>query len=108
MRARTRTLWTLDSIRWKLLYLDSRDRDRVGAVIERLAEIPVPPGAARVPGTRRLYRLSCGEIRVLYVVEEERILVVAVETGPRNLPARLRRRRPAADGDAGPKPPVSP
>lgn len=94
-----RSLWALDPIRWKLLYLDAEDRHRAGRVIDRLATEPTPPGAARVPGTRRLYRVSRGDVRILYVVEAERVVVVAVEQGARNLPARFSRRRDDRDDD---------
>ena len=98
-RGAVRAIWTLDPIRWKLLYLGFRERDRVGALIDGLAKTPLPPGAMRVPGTRRLYRVSSGEIRILYVVEEARILIVAVEQGPRSLPERFRRLRGREGGD---------
>lgn len=87
---RRRTLWALLSVRWKLLELASDERRRVGRVIDRLAETPVPANAGKVRGTRRLYCLAFGEFRILYVVEPERVLVLTVESGRRALPARFR------------------
>jgi mRNA-degrading endonuclease RelE of RelBE toxin-antitoxin system len=98
---RTRSLWALDSVRWKLLYLASDERRRVGRAIDQLAETPVPKRAGRVRGTRRLYCLAFGEHRILYVIEVERIVVLTLESGRREMPARLRREGPDAPDAPG-------
>jgi len=55
---------------------------RVQAVIELLADNPRPP-AARKLTARPEWRVRTGEYRVLYRIEDERLVIVVVRAGHR-------------------------
>jgi len=44
--------------------------------IQTLADTPFPPGAVKLSGADRLYRLRVGDYRVVYEVEKEREVVI--------------------------------
>jgi mRNA interferase RelE/StbE len=62
--------------------LPPEGRRRVQAVIELLAEQPRPPTAAKLTG-RPEWRARSGDYRVLYRIEDQRLLVVVVTAGHR-------------------------
>jgi mRNA-degrading endonuclease RelE of RelBE toxin-antitoxin system len=64
------------------------ERERVGRAIDRLAITPAPPGRRPLRGTSRLYREQCGGFRILYLIEGDEVIVVALGMGCRSLPAR--------------------
>ncbi|MDR1152034.1 MAG: type II toxin-antitoxin system RelE/ParE family toxin [Bifidobacteriaceae bacterium] len=53
---------------------------RVQAVIELLADTPRPPAATKLTG-RPEWRVRTGDYRVLYRIEDKRLLVVVVAAG---------------------------
>lgn len=55
---------------------------RVQAVIELLHEEPRPPAARKLTG-RPEWRVRTGNYRVLYRIEDERLIVVVVSAGHR-------------------------
>lgn len=55
---------------------------RVQAVIELLADNPRSPAARKLPA-RPEWRVRSGEYRVLYRIEDERLLIVVVRAGHR-------------------------
>lgn len=55
---------------------------RVQAVIELLREQPRPPAARKLTG-RPEWRVRTGNYRVLYRIEDERLIVVVVSAGHR-------------------------
>ncbi len=59
--------------------LPRRDRDRVVAAIEALAEDPRPAGCMPVRAApRRTYRLRVGDYRVVYLVlDDQQVIIVA-------------------------------
>ena len=87
-------VWTLDHVRWELLCLPMEARHDVARALDRLEVEPIPRGAERVGGTRRLYRWRCGECRILYVHAGDRIVVLRLSDAPRGLPGRFRRPDP--------------
>jgi mRNA interferase RelE/StbE len=57
---------------------------RVTAGIDKLAHNPRPPGAKALQGTEKGYlRLRVGDYRVVYRIENERLLVLVVRVGHR-------------------------
>ncbi len=62
--------------------LAKKARLRVASAIEDLASDPRPPGAVKLTGIE-LYRIRAGEIRVVYSIEDDRLIVIVVRVGHR-------------------------
>ncbi|ERG63301.1 hypothetical protein L332_02385 [Agrococcus pavilionensis RW1] len=57
---------------------------RVQAMLELLAEAPRPPAARKLTG-RPEWRVRSGDYRVVYAIEDDRLLVVVVTLGRRDI-----------------------
>jgi mRNA interferase RelE/StbE len=57
--------------------------NRVNAAILALADDPYPPGSRKLHGEEDLYRVRIGDYRILYRVENERLVVLVVNIGHR-------------------------
>jgi mRNA interferase RelE/StbE len=57
-------------------------RLRGASAIENLASDPWPSGAEKLTGIE-LYRIRTGEIRVVYSIEDDRLIVIVVRVGHR-------------------------
>lgn len=62
--------------------LPKKIRIRVAAVIEALASDPRPQGSIKLTGDD-LYRIRTGDIRVVYSIEDDRLIVIVVRVGHR-------------------------
>jgi mRNA interferase RelE/StbE len=58
------------------------DARRIVAAIESLADAPRPQGAKKLSGQER-YRLRQGNYRILYEIEDDRLIVCVVRVGDR-------------------------
>ncbi|MEX2548540.1 MAG: type II toxin-antitoxin system RelE/ParE family toxin [Chloroflexota bacterium] len=58
-------------------------RHRVSRVIDALAEDPRPRGASLLSGPGGTWRVRIGEFRVLYEIQDVRLLVLVVRVGHR-------------------------
>jgi len=58
-------------------------RRRILAATVRLTEDPFPPGFTKLVGYENLYRIRVGDWRVLYSIEQDRLLILVVGIGPR-------------------------
>ncbi len=63
--------------------LSKADLRRVDAKILGLAETPRPPGTKKLEGVENLYRIRSGDYRIVYQIEEARLVVVIVDVGNR-------------------------
>lgn len=59
-----------------------KDRQRVVRRIRQLAEDPRPPGCRKLSGRDR-YRIRQGTYRIVYAIEDERLVVYVVKVGHR-------------------------
>jgi mRNA interferase RelE/StbE len=59
-----------------------KDRQRIVRKIRQLAEDPRPPGCQKLSGRDR-YRRRQGPYRILYSVEDDRLIVYVVKIGHR-------------------------
>ena len=62
--------------------IPKKDVRRILAAIESLADDPRPPGAKKLSGQER-YRLRQGNYRILYSIEDDRLIVCVVRVGDR-------------------------
>jgi mRNA interferase RelE/StbE len=51
--------------------------------IRSLADDPRPPGCKRLSGHDALYRIRVGDWRIIYAIEDDKLIVLIVEIGPR-------------------------
>jgi mRNA interferase RelE/StbE len=53
------------------------------ARLEALAEHPRPPGCRKLSGEENLYRVRKGDYRIVYQVQDARLVVLVVRVGDR-------------------------
>lgn len=63
--------------------LPADGKRRVQAMLELLAEDPRPPAARKLTG-RPEWRVRSGDYRVIYAIEDDRLLVLVVTLGRRD------------------------
>ena len=63
--------------------LPDADKVRVARKIAELAAVPRPPGCRQLRGQDDVYRIRVGVYRVIYTIEERRIVVVVLKIGHR-------------------------
>jgi len=69
----------------QLRKLDPKTRARVAAQIDQLTEEPRPAGARLLRAAATiLFRIREGDYRIVYRVEDERLLVLVVKKGHRS------------------------
>lgn len=67
----------------KVQKLDPPTRRRVQAAIELLAANPHPPAAKRIKGQRDRLRVRTGDYRIVYRIEDDRLVVIVITVGHR-------------------------
>lgn len=63
--------------------LPSSARSRIVLALQLLAETPRPPRAVKLVGRDDQWRIRTGDYRVIYRVEDERLLVLVIKIGHR-------------------------
>ena len=58
-------------------------KERITAAIFGLEANPRPPGALPLKGQYSTWRIRVGDWRVIYTIEDERLIVLVVKIGPR-------------------------
>jgi mRNA interferase RelE/StbE len=72
--------------------LDRKIRPRVAPRIDGLADDPRPPGSEKLSGYDGLFRIRAGDYRIVYAIEDARVLVVVLKLGGRReIYERIRR-----------------
>jgi mRNA interferase RelE/StbE len=69
--------WKSSAIR-ELERLDRQIVERILGEVESLASNPFPPGARKLRGSERTYRVRVGDYRVVYEVFQSRLLIQIV------------------------------
>ncbi len=64
-------------------WLPEAARRRLGPRIDALADQPRPRGTLAMSGMHGYYRLRVGEYRIVYKVEDDRLLVVVIRVANR-------------------------
>jgi mRNA interferase RelE/StbE len=67
----------------QLRKLDAQVRRRVQAALDLLAEQPRPPAATRLVGGAGGWRVRTGDYRIVYEIEEDRLLILVLRIGHR-------------------------
>jgi mRNA interferase RelE/StbE len=62
---------------------DMRLARRIRDAILRLADDPRPPGCRKLEGRENEWRVRVGTWRVIYQIEEDRVVVLVVRVAPR-------------------------
>lgn len=62
---------------------EKRQRQRIIAKIEALSDDPRPPGCEKLTG-REQYRVRQGAYRIVYSIEDDRLVVYVVKVGHRS------------------------
>ena len=58
-------------------------RKRIGGHIKNLTENPRPSGCVRLRGFDNTYRIRVGDYRILYEVQDQRLLIYVLRIGHR-------------------------
>lgn len=58
-------------------------RLRIEGSLDGLGENPRPHGYVKMKGYDDLYRVRVGDWRVVYAIEDDRLVVLVIEIGPR-------------------------
>ena len=56
---------------------------QIGARIDALRSEPRPDGSQKLKGMDGLYRIRSGDYRIVYVIRDDRLLVLVVRIGDR-------------------------
>lgn len=68
----------LDKIR------DRKLKERLSKVIDDLAETPRPNGCKKLEGHDNLYRVRKGSWRIIYAIEDAKLVVLVIEVATRD------------------------
>jgi len=63
--------------------LDRQVQKRIRDHIEALSENPRPHGVKKLKGYRDYWRIRVGDYRVIYTIQDDRLLVVVIRIGHR-------------------------
>lgn len=63
--------------------IEKRDRLRIEGVIALLADNPRPPKATKLVGQRNRWRLRAGDYRILYEINDDVLIVLAIRVAHR-------------------------
>jgi mRNA interferase RelE/StbE len=63
--------------------IPTNDRKRIGKKIDTLAVNPRPRGVLKLTGDENMYRIRSGDYRIIYQIEDDKLLVLVVRVGQR-------------------------
>jgi mRNA interferase RelE/StbE len=67
----------------ELLKISAQDRNRIAVKISNLAANPLPVGSKKLAGLNSYYRIRIGNYRVIYKIENDRLVILVVAVGHR-------------------------
>jgi mRNA interferase RelE/StbE len=83
----------MGEIRWRIVIhrkaektikrLRGEMRERTRQAIRSLAENPRPVGYKKMAGYENLYRIRVGDWRIIYAIEDDKLIVLILEVAPR-------------------------
>lgn len=57
--------------------------NRINRTIDDLGANPRPPGYKKLTGYDDLYRVRVGNLRVIYAIEDDALIILVLKVGPR-------------------------
>jgi len=66
-----------------LVQLPAKVQRQVGATIDELAQSPRPQACTKLKGEENLWRVYSGNYRVIYSIEDRKVLILIVTIGHR-------------------------
>jgi mRNA interferase RelE/StbE len=63
--------------------LSTQEQERLQAKIDALASEPRPVGVVKLVGEEDLYRIRVGDYRVIYVIQDNLLLILILKIGHR-------------------------
>jgi mRNA interferase RelE/StbE len=63
--------------------LPTQEQERLQAKIDALASEPRPVGVVKLVGEEDLYRIRVGDYRVIYVIQDDLLLILILKIGHR-------------------------
>lgn len=76
------SLFFKESVRKDLDSIPKSDLQRIMARIASLADNPRPPGSEKLSGEEK-YRVRQGNYRIIYAIEDSRLIIMIVKVGHR-------------------------
>jgi len=67
----------------QLSKLPKKEADKIAAKIDKLENDPYPAGSKKLQGYEDVYRIRQGDYRILYEVQNERLIVQIIKIGNR-------------------------
>jgi mRNA interferase RelE/StbE len=58
--------------------------ERIRVVIRSLADDPRPTGYKKMSGYDNLFRIRVGDWRIIYAIEDDKLIVLVLEVAPRS------------------------
>jgi len=75
------TVTILPSALGQLAKLPRHEQKRIKQRIDRLAADPRPPGVKKLKGESDLFRLRSGDYRIIYSIDDVRLIVLVIRIG---------------------------
>lgn len=66
-----------------LLSLPDKTIAKIFEAIEKLGYNPFPPGYKKLRGYTNRYRIRAGDYRVLYIIENDKLVILIIKVGHR-------------------------
>ena len=66
-----------------LKHLDGSILERIRQAIRELKNDPRPQGYKKIVGYENLYRIRVGDWRIIYAIEDDQLIILVLEVGPR-------------------------
>lgn len=63
--------------------IPNKDREQIRESILSLVNNPRPDGCKKLKGNSSLYRIRCGDYRIIYTIEDQLLLIIIIEIGHR-------------------------
>lgn len=73
----------LQMVQKSLDRMEAGIRRRILQAVSVLTKNPRPPGSRKLAGTFNLWRLREGDYRIIYAIEDDRLVVLIVKVGHR-------------------------
>jgi mRNA interferase RelE/StbE len=66
-----------------LKHLNGATLERIRQAIRALKNDPRPQGYKKIVGYENLYRIRVGDWRIIYAIEDDQLIILVLEIGPR-------------------------